>query len=78
MEYRINAAGSIDPGAIEDAIRAVDPAAMVDLDPTGQVLRVATSLGDAGLVALLAGAGYPLSPQQLEHVPSQCCGGCSG
>ena len=32
----------------------------------------------AQLVALISQAGFPLSQQQLERVPSECCGGCGG
>ena len=79
MQFEIRMAGARpDVGAIEQALRAVDPAVLVDIDPTGQTLRVAASIDPAQLAALISQAGFPLSQQQLERVPSECCGGCGG
>jgi hypothetical protein len=79
MQFRIMMAGAIpDPGAIELAIRAVDPSVLVDIDPAGRILRVAASIGAAQLASLISEAGYPVSQHQLEQVPSECCGGCGG
>ena len=79
MEFHIQIAGPMpDPGAIEDAIRELDPAALVDIDPAAPTLRIATSVGAQQLVALIAQAGYPVNPTQVRQLPSICCGGCSG
>ena len=79
MEFNIKMAGSPpDLGAIEHAIRAVDPSALVDLDPQGRTLRVAASVDAAELVSLISQAGYPVAQHQVAQVPSICCGGCSG
>ena len=79
MEFQVRLAGPApDPGAIEDAIRAVDPAALVDIDPASPVLRVATLVGARELVELMAQAGYRVDPAQVRQLPSTCCGGCSG
>lgn len=79
MEFHITMAGPLpDPGAVEDAIRDMDPAALADADPAGRMLRVATSVNAVELVALLNRAGFPVAPQQVEQLPSICCGGCSG
>lgn len=79
MEFHIEINDSLpDPGAIEDAIRAVDPAALVDIDPAGRTLRVAASVEAVELVALIGRAGYPVAPHQVTQIPSICCGGCSG
>lgn len=64
--------------AIEQAIGAVDPAVVIDIDPAGPTLRVATSIDANELVALLAQAGCPVAPHQVVQLPSICCGGCSG
>ena len=78
MEFHIALAGSApDPGAIEQAIRAVDPAALADIDPAGHTLRVATSVDAIQLVWLMRQAGYRVAKNQLTQVPSTCCGGCS-
>ncbi len=79
MEFQIGIAGPApDARVIEDAIQAVDPAALVDLDPDGQALRVATLVGARELVDLITQAGYRVDPAQVRQLPSICCGGCSG
>lgn len=79
MQFRIHIAGSKpDLDAIGDALLAVDPAAMLDIDSSGRTIRIAASLGDAELMALVRDAGLPIAPDQLERVPSECCGGCGG
>jgi hypothetical protein len=79
MEFHVTLSGPApDPDRIEDAIRAVDPSALADIDPASSTLRIATSLGARELIELLAGAGHPVSPEQVRQLPSICCGGCSG
>lgn len=78
MQFQINTAGEIpDVGAIEDAIRTVDPSALVDLDAAGRI-RIAATIDVPQLSALINLAGYPISPQQVQLLPSECCGGCGG
>lgn len=78
MEFHIKLAGTtLDLGAIEHAIRAVDPSTLVDMDPHGDAVRVSTSVDAAQLVALLGQAGYPVAQHQVAQAPSTCCGGCS-
>ena len=77
MEFHITMRmPSPDIVAIDDAVRAADPAALVDLD--GTILRVATSLRSSELTSAIAAAGYPLAADQVTQLPSICCGGCSG
>ncbi len=77
MEFHITMRmPSPDIVAIDDAVRAADPAALVDLD--GTILRVATSLRSSELTSAIAAAGYPLDTDQVTQLPSICCGGCSG
>jgi len=79
MEFNIKLSGSTpELGAIERAVHAVDPAALVDVDPDGQTLRVAASVDAAQLVALINQAGYQVTPDQVAQAPSICCGSCSG
>jgi hypothetical protein len=79
MEFHITFAGAIpDPALVEDAIRAIDPSALVDVDPASPILRIATSIHARELVALIGDAGYPIGPAQVTQLPSICCGGCSG
>ena len=77
MEFHI-AIGAVLPDLahIDESLRAVDPAALVDIDSA--TLRIATSLGASELQSVLATAGYPIASNQLTQLPSICCGGCSG
>lgn len=79
MEFHIHLAGGRpDLGVIETALLEADPAALVDLDAAGQTLRVAGAFTAVDVVVLMRRAGHPVSPQQVEQLPSICCGGCSG
>jgi hypothetical protein len=79
MEFHIDISGRApELGMVEDAILAVDPSALVDIDPASPALRIAASVDARQLVALLNHAGYVVAPQQVTQLPSICCGGCSG
>ena len=79
MEFHVKTAGwAPDVDVILDAVRAVDPSALVDIDPAGGMLRVAASVDAAALIALVNQAGYAVAPEQVIQLPSICCGGCSG
>jgi hypothetical protein len=79
MEFHITMFSPItDLGAIEHAISAIDPSALVDTDTSTLTLRVAASVDAGHLVALMGQAGYPIGLQQVVQIPSVCCGGCSG
>ncbi|WP_156170308.1 hypothetical protein [Luteimonas sp. FCS-9] len=67
----------IDIDAVERLLQNLDPAGLADVDITG-VLRVSTTASDDDLIAILAKAGHPIRPSQVERVASVCCGGCSG
>ena len=60
---------------VDDAIRALDPAAILDID--GMTLRVATSLTAVELAAAITLTGWPVRAHEFEPMPSICCGGCS-
>ena len=79
MEFRINANGPL-PGidSIEDALRVLDPAAVVDIRPGTSTIRVSAIVEPHELVSLMQDLGLPLVPDDIERVPSICCGGCSG
>ena len=49
-----------------------------DIDPVDSTVRVAAKLSSHELLALLTRAGYPVDWNQLEQVPSVCCGACGG
>lgn len=79
MQFKIKTFGNApDLGAIERVVGDVDPSAVVDTDAAGEVLRISTLIGDVELVSLLNQAGYRMSLDNLERVPSECCGGCGG
>lgn len=79
MEFHIRLAGTRpDLAAIDEAVRAVDPAAVVDIDPTGAVLRVMAAMSADELACRVTGAGHPVAGDEVAQLPSVCCGGCSG
>ncbi|MBS0192818.1 MAG: hypothetical protein JSR34_01050 [Proteobacteria bacterium] len=79
MEYHVQFGQPIrDPDAVEDAIRHLDPAATVVIDPAAHRLRVSTWFVIAELLKLLAASGNPVTTSQVTELPSTCCGGCSG
>jgi hypothetical protein len=79
MEYHIRLSGvAPDPEPIADAIRAVDPSVLADIDAAGGVLRIAASIDKAELFALLSQSGLTVAPSQVTRIASICCGGCSG
>lgn len=79
MEFHIELVGATpDTDAVREAIRAVDPAALVDIDPSGQALRVAAAVDGVELLSLIRQAGYAVDADQMTQVPSVCCGGCGG
>ena len=79
MQFKINTAGVVsDLDAIESALLSLDPAALVDIEQATRTLRIAATLHDSELVAVMSRAGMPITLEQIEHVPSECCGGCGG
>jgi hypothetical protein len=79
MEFHIRFSGAA-PAAevIEEIIRTVDPAAMVDIEPGTDTLRIAASVDAVELAALVSQSGLAVAPSQVVRLPSICCGGCSG
>lgn len=79
MEFHIDMTGKTpDMDAIETAIHAVDPAALVDLDMASRTLRVSAWVDAAQLLLMVNQAGYAVKQDQVCQIPSTCCGGCSG
>lgn len=79
MKFNIRTnARPVDLASVEQALLAADPAAMIDLDGLNNVLRVSTYLDGAGLQGLFTDAGFAVPLGDVEQLPSECCGGCSG
>lgn len=78
MQYIVSVAPPPDLPRLEAAVQAVDPAALLDLDPAGDALRIATWMTPDELGSTLADAGLALADDALVQLPSECCGGCGG
>ena len=80
MQYCIRspATATIDPAQLAQALEPEDATALVDRVPAGSALRVATWLPLPALHAVLARAGIAVGEEQIEQLPSECCGGCGG
>ncbi len=79
MQYTIETnAPQADLAVLRRGLDEVDPAAMVDIDPASGQVRISTLIGAAELLPLVRGAGYAIGADELQQLPSQCCGGCGG
>lgn len=79
MEFHIELIDATpDADTVREAVRSVDPAAMVDIDPSGHALRVAAAVSAVELLSLIRQAGCAVDADRVVQVPSTCCGGCSG
>jgi len=79
MEFHIKITGTApDPEVIEDAIRAVDPSALVDIEAAADTLRIAATVDVVELAELISQTGFAVAPSQVTRIASICCGGCSG
>lgn len=79
MEFHYHRLGHApDLSSIERAIAELDPAVLLDLDASGRIVRISTTLGDHDLIDCLRRAGAQVVAEDLERLPSVCCGGCSG
>lgn len=79
MEFHVDGlAAAADIAAITDAIYNIDPAALVDIDPTTGALRVNASMSAADLTSAIDASGQPVDGILVMQLPSNCCGGCGG
>lgn len=79
MEFKVDLPGRVaDLGAVREALCAVDPAALADLDPLNPVLRVSANVSGAELRSLLGQGGLDVDAGAIRPLPSNCCGGCGG
>src|SRR3546814_17373814 len=71
MEFHVRLDGARpDLDALGDAIRELDPSALLDIDSSGALLRVAAAVQAPDLIALLGGAGPPVTHTQVRHLTS--------
>lgn len=79
MEYviRLDTVG-LDLERIGRSLQSIDPAAVADIDSLNRAVRVSATMLDRELLEALAQAGHPVRPDQIERLPSVCCGGCGG
>ena len=79
MEYRITVpAAAPDLQRLIKALRAEDPAAMIDLATHQGPLRVDTCLKQSEILALLNDTGFVADEGNIRQMPTTCCGGCGG
>ena len=62
---------------VASTLDEADPSAVVDYDAARDLLRLATLLPHADVLAMLQGAGLRAGVDDLRQLPSVCCGGCS-
>lgn len=66
--------------ALTQALRTIDPEAVVHIDRNGGQLSVSTVLGESEVLAILEGLGVDAAPVRGEredpHATGGCCGGC--
>ena len=78
MQYALKTDTTPDLAAIGQAIAALDPAMLLDLDASGRTLRLSTCATRDELLACLDAAGVADADRGLVQLPSECCGGCGG
>lgn len=78
MQYNLATDASPDFASIERALAALDPSALLDLDPSGRTIRISTLVTEDELLACLRDAGAVDASRHLARQPSECCGGCGG
>lgn len=64
--------------AVEAALLELDPAGVADMDRDGLTLRLSGNVTETELAAMLGLLGHPVRLDQVERLPSVCCGGCGG
>lgn len=79
MEFHVNGMpAAVDMAVVTDAINAIDPAALIDIDPSTGALRVNASMSADELTTALDDSGQASDGLLVMQLPSNCCGGCGG
>lgn len=79
MEYIIRVDDkAVDLTILAHALLKLDPSLLVDRDVSTGKIRCSTSALAGELLSAFSSAGHPLAPEDIQRLPSACCGGCSG
>ena len=79
MEVRIERPGAaLDMAQLQALLQDIDPAVVLDREALSGALRVSTVMGTQSLLEALRACGLAIEAESLVHLPSVCCGGCSG
>lgn len=79
MEFHVDGlSAAANVSAITDAINNIDPAALVDIDPSTGALRVNASMSADDLTSAIGSTGQAADSLLVMQMPSHCCGGCGG
>ncbi|MEO6227950.1 MAG: hypothetical protein ABIO61_08890 [Thermomonas sp.] len=79
MEFHVDGlSAAANVSAITDAINNIDPAALVDIDPSTGALRVNASMSADDLTSAIGSTGQAADGLLVMQMPSHCCGGCGG
>ena len=79
MEFHLRLVQPIDDlSPVRESVLAADPSAVVDTTADGATLRIAAALGPEELARSLGRAGVATTADEIEIIPTVCCGGCSG
>lgn len=79
MEFHIALTDTApDAMQVQDAMFDVDPAAVVDLDTSGLIMRISSTATAEDLVQVLQTTGWSVTAKEVVQLPSICCGGCGG
>ncbi len=79
MQFHVDGMpATADMAAVTNAINAIDPAALVDIDPATGALRVNAAMSADDLTTALGSTGQASDGLLVMQMPSHCCGGCGG
>lgn len=79
MQYEVASMPmTLDLPLFDRLITDADPAAIVDLTPDTRTLRMSTVLGTHAVIDALGRSGVQARADDIEIIPSNCCGGCGG
>lgn len=79
MQYIINMPVEYDHECFTRLVEAEDASAVIDVNSVDHhTVRASTCLSSGELQMLAGAAGMHIGPDAIEHLPSDCCGGCGG